>query len=188
MGYETSDFKKGLFIEIEGIPYQVVEFQHVKPGKGNAFTRTRIRNLVQGTTVEKTFKSGEKVDEPDLEKKRMQYLYADGNNGYQFLDMESYEQILLEPNQVGDAKNFLIENLECDLLLHNGKPISLDLPNFVNLQVTYCEPAVRGDTVSGGAKPATLQTGLNINVPYHIKQGDFLKIDTRDGSYVEKVK
>jgi elongation factor P len=185
--YETSDFKKGLFIEIEGTPYQIVEFQHVKPGKGNAFTRTRVRNLILNTTVEKTFKSGEKVDEPDLEKKRIQYLYADGDQGYQFLDLESYEQLMLDPKAVGDAKSYLIENLEVDLLLFNGKPISLDLPNFVNLQVTYCEPAVRGDTVSGGAKPATLQTGLNINVPYHIKQGDLLKIDTRSGEYVEKV-
>jgi elongation factor P len=188
MGYETSDFKKGLFIEMDGTPYQIVEFQHVKPGKGNSFTRTRIRNLILNTTVEKTFKSGDKVEEPDLEKKRMQYLYADGKNGYQFLDMESYEQIMLDPKYVGDAKNYLIENLECDLLLYNGKPISLDLPNFVNLQITYCEPAVRGDTVSGGAKPATLSTGLNITVPYHVKQGDTIKVDTRSGEYVEKVK
>ncbi len=185
--YDTSDFKKGLFIEIDNIPYQIVEFQHVKPGKGNSFTRTRIRNLMLDTTVDRTFKSGEKVGIPDLEKKKIQYLYADGNNGYQFLDMESYEQIMLEPKQVGDAKNYLIENLELDLLLFNGKPITLDLPNFVSMLVTYCEPAVRGDTVSGGAKPATVQTGLNITVPYHIKQGDVLKIDTRSGEYVEKV-
>lgn len=184
--YDTSEFKKGLFIEIDGVPYQIVDFQHVKPGKGNSFTRTRIKNLFINTTVDRTFKSGEKVNEPDLERKRMQYLYKEGDQGYQFMDLESYEQILLDAKAVGDAKDYLIENLEVDLLLHNGKSISLQLPNFVNLTVTYCEPAVRGDTVSGGAKPATLQTGLNINVPYHIKQGDLLKIDTRSGEYVEK--
>lgn len=186
--YDTSEFKRGLFIEMDNVPYQIVEFQHVKPGKGNSFTRTRIKNLLLGTVVEKTFKSGEKVNEPDLQRRRMQYLYKEGDQGFQFLDLESYEQTLLEPDQVGDAKNYLIENLEVDLILFNGKPISLELPTFVSLAVTYCEPAVRGDTVSGGSKPATVQTGLGINVPYHIKQGDLLKIDTRTGEYVEKVK
>jgi elongation factor P len=185
--YDTSEFKKALFIEVEGVPYQILEFQHVKPGKGNAFVRTRVKNLLNSNVIDKTFKSGEKVDEPDLEKKRMQYLYTDGN-GYQFMDLEAYEQIVLEKETIGDNKYFLVENLEIEVLYYKGKPITVDLPNFVELVVTYTEPGVKGDTVSGGTKPATLSTGLTINVPFHVNKDDRLKIDTRDRSYVEKLK
>lgn len=185
--YETSDFKKGLFIEFDKTPFQIVEFQHVKPGKGNSFTRTRLKNLINNNVLEKTFKSGEKVGEPNLERKTMQYLYKDGN-GYQFMDLGSYEQTLLEEDTIGDGKYYLLENLEIEVLYYEGRPIAVELPNFVNLKVTYCEPAVKGDTVSGGSKPATLSTGLQVNVPFHIKQDDLLKIDTRTGTYVEKVK
>jgi len=184
---DTSDFKKGLYIEIDSVPFQIIEFQHVKPGKGNSFTRTRMKNLINNNVLEKTLKSGEKVGEPNLEKKTMQYLYKDGN-GYQFMDMGSYEQILLEVDTIGDRKDYLIENLEIDVLYYQGRPIAIELPNFVNLKVTYCEPAIKGDTVSGGSKPATLSTGLQVGVPYHIKQDDLLVIDTRTGTYVEKVK
>ncbi|MBY0371266.1 elongation factor P [bacterium] len=183
----TNEFKKGVYIELDGVPYQIVEFQHVKPGKGNSFTRTRIKNLVTGNTIDRTFKSGERCEEPELETKRMQYLYKDGN-GYQFLDLESYEQAALEEASVGDNKNYLTENLEIEVLYFRNRPITVELPNFVQLAITYCEPAVKGDTVSGGGKPATLSTGLVISVPYHIKQGDLLKVDTRTGEYVEKVK
>ncbi len=183
----TNDFKKGLYIEIDGVPFQILEFQHVKPGKGNAFVRTRMKNLITTNVLEKTFKSGDKVGEPELETKRMQYLYKDGN-GYQFLDLDSYDQTHLEEASVGDNKNFLTENLEIEVLYFRGRPIAVELPNFVTLEVTYCEPAVKGDTVSGGGKPATLSTGLTISVPYHIKQNDVLKIDTRTAAYVEKVK
>lgn len=184
---DTSDFKNGLYIEVDGIPFQILEFQHVKPGKGNSFTRTRIKNLINSKVLDKTFKSGEKVGEPELETHRMQYLYKDGN-GYQFLDLDSFDQTALEEQTVGDNKNFLTENLEIEVLYYKGRPIAVSLPNFVQLQITYCEPAIKGDTVSGGGKPATLSTGLTISVPYHIKQGDLLKIDTRNGQYVEKVK
>lgn len=184
---ETSEFKKGVYIECDGVPFQIVEFQHVKPGKGNAFTRTRIKNLLNKNVIDRTFKSGERVGIPDLEHKTMQYLYKDGN-GYQFMDLEAYEQIALEEDTVGENKGYLIENLEIEVLYYQGRPISVQLPNFVNLQITYCEPALRGDTVSGGSKPATLSTGMVVQVPYHIKQGDMLKIDTRSGEYVEKVK
>jgi elongation factor P len=185
--YETSDFKKGLHIEIDGVPYVIVDFQHVKPGKGNQFTRTRIKNLLNNNTIDRTFKSGERVGEPALEHKQMQYLYSD-NNGFQFMDLESYEQTFLDKETVGDAKNYLVENLEIEVVYFNGRPITLQLPNHVVLKVTYCEPAIKGDTVSGGGKPATLSTGLVVSVPFHVKQDDVLKIDTRTGDYIEKVK
>jgi len=182
----TNEFKKGVCIEIEGTPYIIVEFQHVKPGKGNSFTRTRIRNLITNNTIDKTFKSGEKVGEPELEKKRMQFLYADGA-GYQFMDLDAFEQLSLDKETVGDNKHFLIENLEIEVLYYKGRPIAVEMPNFVELKVTYCEPAIKGDTVSGGGKPCTVSTGLNVIVPYHIKLNDLLKIDTRTGEYVEKI-
>lgn len=185
--YETSDFKKGLYIEFEGVPFQIVDFQHVKPGKGNAFTRTRMRNLLNNNVQEKTFKSGERVGEPNLERKTMQFLYKD-QSGYQFMDLGAYEQTHFDADTIGDYKNFLLENLEIEVLYFKGKPIGLQLPTFVNLKITYCEPGVKGDTASGGSKPATMETGLIVNVPFHIKQGDVLKIDTRTGEYVEKVK
>ena len=185
--YETSDFKKGLFIEFEGVPFQIVDFQHVKPGKGNAFTRTRMRNLLNQNVQEKTFKSGERVGEPNLERKQMQFLYKD-QDGFQFMDLGAYEQTHFDKATIGDAANYLLENLEIEVLYFKGKPIGLQLPTFVNLKITYCEPAVKGDTASGGSKPATMETGLTVNVPFHIKQGDSLKIDTRTGEYVEKVK
>lgn len=185
--YETSDFKKGLFIEFEGVPYQIVEFQHVKPGKGNAFTRTRMRNLLNNNVQEKTFKSGERVGEPDLEKRQFQFLYNDGTD-FQFMDLGAYEQVHLTADTVGENKYYLKENLEIEVLYYKGKPIALQLPTFVELKVTYCEPAIKGDTVSGGGKPATVETGLTVTVPYHVKQDDVLKIDTRTGEYVEKLK
>jgi len=185
--YDTSEFQKGLFIEVERVPYQIVEFQHVKPGKGNAFVRTRMKNLLNNTVLEKTFKSGEKVGEPNLEQRQMQFLYKDPS-GYHFMDFGSYEQVLLDSSQVGDNKYYLTENLEIEVLYYQGNPIALKLPNFVTLKVTYTEPGIKGDTASGGEKPATLSTGLTLTVPFHIKQDDVLKIDTRTGQYVEKLK
>ncbi len=186
--YETSDFKRGLFIEVDGIPFQVSEFQHVKPGKGNSFTRTKLRNLINGNLLDRTFKSGEKVGVPELERKGMQYLYKD-NNGYQFMDMTSFDQIFLDEKQVGEKKGYLIENLEIEVLYFKGRPIEIQLPTFVVLKVDYTEPGIKGDTVSGGGgKPATMHTGLVTSVPLHVKPGDMLKIDTRDASYVEKIK
>jgi elongation factor P len=185
--YDTSEFKKGLFIEVDKVPYQIVEFQHVKPGKGNAFVRTRMKNLLNNNVLEKTFKSGDKVGEPQLERKQMQFLYKD-REGYQFMDLVNYEQVRLEEDYVGDRGLYLTENLEIEVLYYQGRPIALELPNFVIMKVTYTEPALKGDTVSGGSKPATLSSGLTINVPFHVKQDDTLKIDTRTGAYVEKLK
>jgi elongation factor P len=185
--YSTTDFKKGLFIEVDNVPYQILEFQHVKPGKGNAFVRTRMKNLLTANVLEKTFKSGDKVGEPELEHKRMQFLYRD-NSGFQFMDLDSYEQTMLEEESVGDNKFYLTENLEIEVLYYKQRPIAVEMPNFVTLKVTYCEPAIKGDTVSGGGKPATVSTGLVVTVPFHVKLDDVLKIDTRTGEYVEKLK
>ena len=185
--YETSNFKKGLYIEIDKVPYEIVDFQHVKPGKGNAFTRTRIKNLLNSNVIERTFKSGETFDEPNLETKKMQYLYSD-KDGFQFMDLEAYETVSFDGKIVGDKKYYLTENLEIEVLYFDGKPITIDLPNFVELQVTYTEPGIRGDTASsGGTKQATVSTGLVVNVPLHISMRDWLKIDTRTGSYYEKI-
>jgi elongation factor P len=184
---DTSEFKKGLFIEMDNVPYQIVEFQHVKPGKGNAFVRTRIKNLLNNNVIDRTFKSGDKVGEPNLEEKRMQFLYQTGD-GYQFMDLGSYEEVGLDHKQIGENKFYLTENLEIDVLYYQGKPIAIELPNFVELRVKYTEPGIKGDTVSGGGKPATLTTGLTLQVPYHVNNEDLLKIDTRTGTYVEKLK
>ncbi len=186
--YETSDFKRGLYVEFEGVPFQIVDFQHVKPGKGNAFTRTRMKNLINNNLLEKTFKSGERLGEPNLENKTMQYLYRDGD-GFHFMDMGSYDQTQFDEKTVGDMKNYLIENLQVEILFFQNKPIVIQPPTFVNLKVTYTEPGLRGDSVSGGSgKPATLETGMTTMVPLHVKQGEVLKIDTRTGEYVEKIK
>jgi elongation factor P len=184
--YEVSDFRRGLKIEIEGVPWVVVDFQHVKPGKGNAFTRTKLRNLVTGANLEKTFKSGEKFKIPDVVTKDMQFLYKD-ENGFHFMDSSNYEQIQLTPENVGDAANYLIENLECVLLFFNGRAIGIDLPNSVVLKIVETDPGVRGNTVSGGSKPAKLQTGAIVSVPLHLSEGDMIKVDTRTHQYIEKM-
>lgn len=185
--YETSDIRKGLKIEIDGDPYVVTEFQFVKPGKGNAFTRTKIKNMVSGAVLDRTWKSGEKLKPATMDERRMQYLYSD-ESGFHFMDQQSYEQLALTPGEVGDDAKFLLENSDVDILLFNGKPVSLSLPNFVELEVVETDPGVKGDTVTGGRKPATMSTGAQIQVPLFIERGERLKIDTRTGEYVERVK
>lgn len=185
--YSTADFRKGLKIEWEGTPYVIVEFQHVKPGKGGAFVRTKIKNLINGRVIDQTFRSGEKVGRPDLEEKDMQYLYAEGDR-YCFMDNETYEQIYLTAEQLGDSKDFLQDNLNLKVLYYKGQPIAVELPTFVELAVTHTEPGFKGDTATGGSKPATLETGAVIQVPLFIEIGDRLKVDTRTGTYVERVK
>ncbi len=185
--YSTADFRKGLKIEWEGTPYIIVEFQHVKPGKGGAFVRTKIKNLINGRVIDQTFRSGEKVGRPDLQEKDMQYLYAEGDR-YCFMDNETYEQIYLTAEQLGDSKDFLQDNLNLKVLYYKGQPIAVELPTFVELTVTHTEPGFKGDTATGGSKPATLETGAVIQVPLFIEIGDRLKVDTRTGTYVERVK
>jgi elongation factor P len=183
---DTSDFRKGLKIEIDGEPFEIVEFQHVKPGKGSAFVRTTIRSLLTGRVLQPTLKSGEKVGKPDIEDKEMQYLYLQGED-YYFMDTRNYEQTFLSEKVLGEAKNFLKENINVSVLFYNGKAIGVTLPNSVDLKVIKCDPGVRGDTVSGALKPATLETGYTVHVPLFINEGDVLKIDTRDGKYLTRV-
>jgi elongation factor P len=184
--YSTPDFRKGLRIELGNEPYVIVDFQHVKPGKGGAFVRTKLKNLLNGRVVDKTFRSGEKVGKPDMEEKEMQFLYKDDE--YHFMDNSSYEQIALSGEVIGDSKNFLQENTNVTILFYQNRPINLELPIFVELEVVEAEPGVKGDTASGASKPVTVETGAKIQVPLFIEEGDRLKIDTRTGEYIERVK
>lgn len=184
--YDTSDFKKGLKIMFEGEPFVITDFQHVKPGKGNQFTRTKLRNLLTSQNRELTIKSGEKFEVPNVETKEMTFLYKD-ESGYNFMDQTSYEQVLMFADDIGENTNFLTENLKVVLLIYNDKPVAVDVPKAVNLRVVETDPGVKGDRVTGGTKPATLETGLVVNVPLHISIGDLLRIDTSTSDYVERV-
>ena len=185
--YSTSDFKRGLKIELEGEPYTIVEFQHVKPGKGGAFVRTKLKNLTTKRVIDKTFRSGEKVGKPDLAEEKMEFLYLQDDQ-YHFMNTEDYEQTHLNGEDLGDAVKFLKEGMEVAILFHNGKAIDVELPTFVELKITKTEPGVKGDTVSGSTKPAVLETGATVLVPLFIEEGETIKIDTRTGEYVERVK
>ena len=184
--YSTPDFRKGLRIELNNEPYIIVDFQHFKPGKGGAFVRTKLKNLLNGRVIDKTFRSGEKVGKPDIEEKEMQFLYKDDE--YHFMDNANYEQIALSDELIGDSKNFLQENTNVSILFYQNRPINLELPIFVELEVVEAEPGVKGDTASGASKPVTVETGAKIQVPLFIEEGDRLKIDTRTGEYIERVK
>lgn len=184
--YDLSDFKKGLKILMDNEPYVVVDFQHVKPGKGNQFTRTKLRNLLTGQNRELTFKQGEKFGVPNVETKEMSFLYRD-DNGFNFMDQTSFEQLLMTPDEVGENQYYLTENLTVVILMFNERAVAVDVPKAVNLKVTQTDPGVKGDRVTGGTKPATLETGLVVNVPLHISEGDTLRIDTSSGDYVERV-
>lgn len=183
--YSVSDFRNGLKIIYEGDPYVIVEFQHVKPGKGNAFTRTKIKNLLTGRTLEPTFKSGEKFGVPDIEEKEMQYLYREANH-LTFMDNQSYEQVLVDADAVGDDAKYLKENDNARVLFYNGKGIGITPPTFIVVKVTECEPGVRGDTATNVTKPATIETGAVVKVPLFVNEGDVIKVDTRTGEYASK--
>jgi elongation factor P len=183
----TTEFRNGLKIEIDGEPYVIVEFQHVKPGKGGAFVRTKFKSLKSGNVTDKTFRAGEKVDVPDLQEKTMQYLYG-ADKDRVFMDTTSYEQISLNEKQLGDSINYLKENMEIKVLYHKGLPINIEVPMFVELVIAKTDPGVRGDTASGGSKPATLETGAVVKVPLYMNEGDVIKVDTRTGTFIERVK
>ena len=183
----TPDFKSGLKIEVDGEPYEIVDFQHVKPGKGGSFTRTRLRGLKTGNTLERTFRSGEKFEASDVADRGMQFLYLQGDE-YHFMDTESYEQIFLMADQVGPPKNFLKENMIAQILFYKGKAIGVELPNFVELTITDTAPGIRGDTATGGTKTAKLESGGEVKVPLYIENGTVIRVDTRSGSYVERVR
>jgi elongation factor P len=186
MALATSDFRNGLRIEIEGEPFTIVNFQHVKPGKGPAFVRTKIKNLRNGKVIDKTFRAGEKVGEPDIEERDMQFLYFDGEQ-LVFMDSQSYDQLPFSAEQVGDARKYLIENLDVSVLFWNGQPINIDLPPFIEAAITECDPGLKGDTAQGATKPAKLETGAVVAVPLFLKEGERIRVDTRTGEYVERV-
>lgn len=184
----TSDFRKGAKILFRDAPYMVLEYHHVKPGKGGAFVRTRMKNLLTGLVHEELFRSGEKFPDPNLEYKQMQYLYEEGDD-YNFMDQESYEQIVLNKSQIEEVLDFLKEQTIYTVLYFGEKPIAVTAPLFMELEVKETPPGVRGDTAQGaGSKPATMETGLVIQVPLFINEGDILKIDTRTSTYLERVK
>jgi elongation factor P len=185
--YESGDLRKGLKIEIDGEPYVVVQFEFVKPGKGQALYKCKLKNMVTGTQFDRTYRSGEKFNKADLEELDMEYLYFDGEN-YCFMNTSTYEQEFLSPDQVGDAKGFLKENTVCSMLFFDRRPIGLTLPNFVELKIVRADPWAKGDTASGDSKPATLGTGVSIQVPPFVEEGETIRIDTRTGQYVERVK
>ena len=187
MPVTTTDFRNGLKIELDGDPYVIVEFQHVKPGKGGAFVRTKFKSLRTGNVIDRTFRAGEKLDTPELEEKKMQYLYAADKDRI-FMDTTSYEQISLNEDQLGDSINYLKENMEIKVLYFKGQSINIEIPMFVELAIEKTEPGVRGDTASGGSKPATLETGAVIKVPFYLNEGDVVKVDTRTGTFIERVK
>lgn len=187
MAIDTSDFKNGMHMFLEGDVYTVIEFQHVKPGKGGAFVRTRLRKIKNGATLEKTFRSGEKVEPAFVEKKKMQFLYRQGSE-LVLMDLDSYEQEQVASGSLGDQAKYLKEDMEIIMLDCNGEVLGYELPAFVELQVVETDPGFKGDTVSGSNKPAKLETGATVQVPFHINEGDVIKVDTRTDSYLERVK
>lgn len=185
--YESGDLKKGLKIEIDGEPYVVSQFQFVKPGKGQALYKCKLKNMVTGAQFERTFRSGDKFNEANLEQYEMEYLYAEGDK-YCFMNTSNYTQEFLTSGQVGEARGLLKENTICQILFFEGRAIGLSLPNFIDLKVIKADPWVKGDTASGSTKPATLETGFVLQVPPFVEEGEIVRIDTRTGQYTERVK
>lgn len=187
--FQTTDLKKGLKIELEGKPYVIIKSDHTNPGKGSAFVKAKLRNLETGSVIERTFKSGVTTGatKPDLDDKEVEYMYDDPE-GFNFMDQKSYETIHLTKEQVGDEAGYLQEGIHLKVLFYNGRPISIELPNFVNLRIKETDPGLKGDTAQGGSKQAIMETGLQVNVPLFIQQDEVIKIDTRTGEYVERVK
>lgn len=183
--YTTSDFKRGLRIEIDGQPYSILEFEHHKPGKGASIVRTKLRNLVTGQTIAPTFRSGDKVGRPDVEDKDGQFLYAAGET-YTFMDPKTYEQYEISKEMLGDQVGFLVDGMNVQILFFGGRAVSVDLPNSVVLQIVECEPAVKGDTATNATKKAKLSTGHYVHVPLFMKEGEMVKVDTRSGEYLER--
>ena len=182
----AGDFRNGITIELEGNVFQIIEFQHVKPGKGAAFVRTKLKNIKNGGVVEKTFRPTEKCPQARIDRKDMQYLYADGDM-YNFMDVETYEQIALSKDEIGDALKFVKENEMVKMLSHNGQVFSVEPPLFVELEITETEPGFKGDTATGASKPAIVETGAQVSVPLVVEIGEKIKIDTRTGEYLSRV-
>lgn len=185
--YQTSDIRKGLKIEMDGSPWIVVDFLFVKPGKGTAFTRTKLKNLLSGNVVDRTWRTGETLQEADVTEATMQYLYPEGDV-LVFMNLEDFNQIPVPRQVLGNTIGFLLEQAEVQVLFYKGTPVSVDLPNFIEAEITYCEPGIKGNTATGATKEATLSTGATIQVPLFVENGTWVKVDTRTGSYVERVK
>jgi elongation factor P len=183
----TSDFKKGVKMELDATPYIIIDFQHVKPGKGPAFVRTKLRNLLTGKVIDRTFRSGEKVQEADVETRAMQYLYKDGEN-FILMDNETFEQLGIPEETVGDDSKWMQEEAIVNVLIYKGVPATIELPAFLELQIVETDPGVKGDTAQGGSKPAKLETGAVVNVPLFVAEGEVIRVDTRTGEYMERVK
>jgi elongation factor P len=183
----TNDLKNGMVLSIDGQLWSVVEFQHVKPGKGPAFVRTKLRNVESGKNVDRTFNAGTKVETANVDRRTMQYLYNDGTS-YVFMDTGTYDQLEVPPEVVGDARNFLLENQEAIVATNDGRVLFIELPASVELEITFTEPGLAGDSATGRTKPATLETGHQIQVPLFVNQGEKVKVDTRDSSYLGRVK
>jgi elongation factor P len=182
----TNDLKNGMTLDLDGTLFQVVDFQHVKPGKGGAFVRSKLRNVRAGTTVERTFRADEKVEQAVIDKREMQYLYAEGDE-YVFMDTQSYDQMQVPTTALGDAAGFLLEGNTAVLQMYGTEIVGVDLPASVEVEVTYTEPGLQGDRSSAGRKPATIQTGLTVQVPLFVNTGDRIKVDTRSGDYITRV-
>jgi len=185
--YSVADLKKGLKLTLDGAPYIVIAFDFVKPGKGQALYRTKMRNMINGTILDRTYRSGETFEPASLDERQMEYLYKEGTH-YTFMDQQNYEQVVMEEDAMGDAKNYLLENLKVDVLLFGEKAIGVTLPNFVNLRVIQTDPWAKGDTSGNDSKPATVETGYVLRVPPFIEEGELITIDTRNGEYSTRVK
>lgn len=181
----TSDFKQGMFLKIDGDLFSIVSYEFYKPGKGTAYVRTKLKNMKVGTTIDRTFRSGDAAEEAHVEEKKLQYLYQHGDT-FNFMDNETYEEVSISKDRLGNALNFLKEHLDIIALVYEGNVVGVELPTFVVLEIKETEPGVKGDTAKSGGKPATLETGMTINVPFFINVGDKIKVDTRSGSYVER--
>ena len=187
MIYQTSQFRNGLKVEIDGQPFTMIYFQFVKPGKGTAFTRTKLKNMLTGAVIERTYRTGETLKAAEVEEIEMQYLYEDGEF-FHFMNMETYEQLAIVEETVSKEKKYLTENLDVTILFFNDRPVSITLPNFIEAEITFCEPGVKGNTATGATKPATLSCGAQVNVPLFVEQGEWIKVDTRTNEYVSRVK
>lgn len=185
--FESGDLRKGTKLEIDKEPYIILQFEFVKPGKGQALYKCKLKNMITGAQFDRTYRSGEKFNEANLEEHEMEYLYKDGGQ-YCFMNTSTYEQEFLTEEQIGEAKGLLKENTVCSMLLFDEKPIGMTLPNFIDLRITRADPWVKGDTASGSTKPAILETGFEVQVPPFIEEGEMIRIDTRTGAYVERVK
>ena len=184
--YSTADFRTGLKIELDGKPFTIIEFLHVKPGKGGAFVRTKLKNMITGQVLEKTFRVGEKVAPPNIQEKEMQYLYQDKGE-FCFMDTETFDQVFLTAEQLKENSPFLKENTNVKVLIYNDRIVDIELPNFVDLKIVQTEPGIKGNTVTGGSKPATLESGAVIQVPLFVNIGDIVRVDTRSKKYIERV-